>query len=164
MLLVALYIWWYREFRYHHEICWCPTIFFWVPKTGKFGTIRQKHPQNKVCRAHRDRRITRQTRVEHNKHTSKVQNFNGSHIWYHSLQNCQLVSTKFHWSASLLYLIVLRRSHKPRAIRVPHHFGMLLRSGSRGARWKTTKSTHKTKIPGACQLVAERSVQKNFQS
>jgi hypothetical protein len=92
-----------------------------LPKTGKFGMIRQKHPQNKVCRARRDRRVTRKTRVEHNKHTSRVQNFNGFHIRAHSLRSCQLVSTKFHRLASLLFPI-------------SHHFGMLLRSRSRGAR------------------------------
>ena len=79
-----------------------------LPKTGKLGLTRQKHPQNKVCRACRDIRVTRKTRVEHNKHTSRVQNFNGFHMWDRSLRRCQLVSTKFHRLASLLFPMVPR--------------------------------------------------------
>ena len=70
-----------------------------LQKTGKFGLIRQKHPQNKVCRARRDtkylvhsRRVTRKTRVEHNKHNSRAQNVNGFHIWEHSLRYTNSIS------------------------------------------------------------------------
>ena len=103
-------------------------------ESRKVGLIRQKHQQNKVCRARRDIRVTRKTRVEHNKHTSRVQNFNGFHIRAHSLRSCQLVSTKFHRLASLMFPMVPRWSREPRAIGGSHHFGMLLRSRSRGAR------------------------------
>jgi hypothetical protein len=64
-----------------------------LQKTGKFGLIRQKHPQNK--------------------HTPRFQNFNGFHIRDHSLRSCQLVSTKFHRPASLLFPMV-RKQRKPR--------------------------------------------------
>jgi hypothetical protein len=66
---------------------------YFPPKTGKFGLIRQKHRQNKVCRARRGRHVARKTRVEQNKHTSRVQNFNG---YIHTGLLTAKLPTRFH--------------------------------------------------------------------
>jgi hypothetical protein len=68
-----------------------------LPKTGKFGPIRQKHPQNKVCRARRDRRVTmrvtRETRVEHNKPISTLPEFKTLMVFIYGTIHCEVANS-----------------------------------------------------------------------